>query len=604
MIPDSAPSATEKPGRSRARLVAFGILVLGAGAAATWFFAKQPRAREVQTARAVSTPETLRDHCEEGVGPPRVLRIGDNVLVAVGYDLANTMLITTPAGHVVVDVGMSPSRAREAREALLREAPGAIRAIVLTHSHIDHIGGATAWMEEGTEVWATEAFRDHFIKQYGAFRMAETVRGARQFGWHVHEDELPCSALGRRADMEAAMESGIVMPTRTFSGEASFEVGGVRIELVEAHGETHDQLFVWLPDARVLMPGDNYYRSFPNLYTIRGTSPRPVDAWIASLDAMRARRPLHLVPSHTVPLEGEDEIAGALTRYRDGIQWVRDRVVAQANQGVPVDRIAEEMALPVGLAEDPALAPLYGQLDWSARAIYGSHLGWFDGRPEALYPVPARDVAVRSVRLMGGPEAVRRAARAATDEGDPRWALHLLVLLRDAGELDATAQGAGALELAAALEAVGQQVGNSNGRGYLLESANELRDGVAAPLVPRPAPSMLDSVPIAQFFEVMASRLIPELSSDTHECVHFVFEDTQESFYMTVRRGVAELVEGDTPLPGTPTPIATVHTRTGVWRRLAADLESPVAALASGDLRVEGDALAFQAFTARFRRGL
>jgi glyoxylase-like metal-dependent hydrolase (beta-lactamase superfamily II) len=52
------------------------------------------------------------------------------------------------------------------------------------------------------------------------------------------------------------------------------QVGGVRIELVEAHGETHDQLFVWLPDKSVLLPGDNYYHSFPNLYSIRGTSPR------------------------------------------------------------------------------------------------------------------------------------------------------------------------------------------------------------------------------------------------------------------------------------------------------------------------------------------
>lgn len=580
------------------------VLLLVAGGAAALFYTNRPTEREVDTVQAPSTPAALREHCEEGVGAPRVMRISDNVLVAVGYDLANTILITTPAGHVVVDVGMSPARAREAREALLREAPGAVRAIVLTHSHIDHIGGATAWMEEGTEVWATEAFRDHFIKQYGAFRMAETVRGGRQFGWHVHEDALPCSALGRRANMEAAMESGIVMPTRTFSGEASFEVGGVRIELVEAHGETHDQLFVWLPESRVLLPGDNYYRSFPNLYTIRGTSPRPVDAWIESLDAMRARRPLHLVPSHTIPLEGEEEIAGALTRYRDGIQWVRDRVVAQANEGVPIDRIAEEMALPVWLAEDPALAPLYGQLDWSARAIYGSHLGWFDGRPEALYPVPAGEVAVRSVRMMGGRDAVRSAAQTALDGGDPRWALHLLSLLRDAGELDATAGGEGARALALALEAVGQEVGNSNGRGYLLESAHELREGMAAPLVPRPLPSMLDAVPIAQFFEVMASRLIPELATDTHETVRFEFADTNEIFHVTIRRGVAEVVAGDTPLPGTPTPIARVYTRTGVWRRLAADLESPVAALASGDLRVEGDALAFQAFTSRFRRGL
>lgn len=604
MIPASAPNAPKNRLRVKWRVAVLAVVLLAAAGGAALFYTKQPTLREVATVRTPSTPAILREHCQEGVGAPRVVPITDNVLVAVGYDLANTILITTPEGHVVVDVGMSPARARAAREALLREAPGAVRAIVLTHSHIDHIGGATAWMEEGTEVWATDAFRDHFIKQYGAFRMAETVRGGRQFGWHVHEDALPCSALGRRVDMEAAMESGIVLPTRTFSGETAFEVGGVRIELVEAHGETHDQLFVWLPAARVLMPGDNYYRSFPNLYTIRGTSPRPVDAWIESLDAMRARRPRHLVPSHTVPVTGEDEIAGALTRYRDAIQWVRDRVVAQANEGVPIERIAQEMALPAWLAEDPALAPLYGQLDWSARAIYGSHLGWFDGRPEALYPVPASDIAARSVGMMGGRDAVRRAAQTAQDEGDPRWALHLLSLLRDAGELDATPGSEGALAIAAALEAVGEQVGNSNGRGYLLESAYELREGMAEPLVPRPAPQMLDGIPIAQFFEVMASRLIPELASDTHESVRFEFEDTREVFHVTIRRGVAEVVAGPEPLPGTPAPIATVHTRTGVWRRLATDLESPVSALASGDLRVEGDALAFQAFTSRFRRGL
>jgi hypothetical protein len=30
--------------------------------------------------------------------------------------------------------------------------------------------------------------------------------------------------------------------------------------MVEAHGETHDQLFVHIPEKRTLLPGDNYYQ--------------------------------------------------------------------------------------------------------------------------------------------------------------------------------------------------------------------------------------------------------------------------------------------------------------------------------------------------------
>lgn len=33
-------------------------------------------------------------------------------------------------------------------------------------------------------------------------------------------------------------------------------------------------------------------------------------------------------------------------------------------------------------------------------------------------------------------------------------------------------------------------------------------------------------------------------------------------------------------------------------------MTSPVAALASGELRIDGDPLGFEAFTSRFRRGL
>lgn len=174
------------------------------------------------------------------------------------------------------------------------------------------------WYENGTRIWATEELTGHFFKQYGVFRRSEALRGARQFGNDVPLSELPCSGLGRKADVDLTVRTmAFVIPTDTFRGRTSFKVcarvrrgrwlnegnprvlfalraaadpfacvhtfpppqaGGLTFELVEAHGETHDQLFVYIPEKETLLPGDNYYQSFPNLYSIRGTSPRCVRA--------------------------------------------------------------------------------------------------------------------------------------------------------------------------------------------------------------------------------------------------------------------------------------------------------------------------------------
>ena len=69
------------------------------------------------------------------------LQVTDSVWVATGYDLANTILIKTSEGHVIVDVAMSPTKARIIKEALYA-AVGAdkVHTIVYTHSHMVRAG--------------------------------------------------------------------------------------------------------------------------------------------------------------------------------------------------------------------------------------------------------------------------------------------------------------------------------------------------------------------------------------------------------------------------------------------------------------------------------
>ena len=541
----------------------------------------------------VAAEEALHGHCNNEIGPPRVEELAPGLWVAIGYDLANTIVLETPEGNVVIDVGMSELRAAATRAAIEEQVPGDIAAVVYTHSHIDHVGGALAWAEDDTPIWATDAFAEHFVKQYGAFAIAETRRGNRQFGLHVSDEELPCSGLGRRADVDAALETGALMPTETFSEFVALDFGGVQIELHEAHGETHDQLYVWIPHLEALLPGDNYYAAFPNLYTIRGTSPRDVDAWIESLDRMRAHDPALLVPSHTSPVIGQEAIRGVLTSYRDGIQWLRDGVVRAANRGESLEQVVRGVQLPPHLAERAELQPLYGQVDWSVRAIYGNNLGWFDERSSTLYP-PA-DAARREIEMMGGASAVLAAAEGALGNDDPRWALHLLDKLAESGMVEAEVLGE---PLGRAYASLASGVANTNGRGWLLESAAELVEDFGPTGSVIVNDRLVQDLPVEVVFDVLPSRLDVEAAGDQLLSVALDLDGRQ--FVVTVRSGIAEVIEGE-PLPGGPAISATISTDEVTWKRIALGVLEPTDAVIDGDLSVDNLAVAIE-FLGLFQR--
>jgi alkyl sulfatase BDS1-like metallo-beta-lactamase superfamily hydrolase len=557
-----------------------------------------------QAGSAEAPSALLKSNCESIVNP-RVEKISEHVWVALGFDLANEILIQTDEGIVIIDPLMNLERAAVARSELLKNVRGGdVQAIIYTHSHIDHIGAASLWTRDNTPIWATESFKDNFFKQYQVYLPIESIRGKRQYGYHISSSDLPCNGIGRRVQLNAeGMASGIRLPTQTFSGMKTLKIGGVEIVLIEAHGETADQLIVWLPQDKTLIAADNFYEAFPNLYTIRGTSPRPVDEWIKSIDVMRKLNPEHLVPCHTLPIHGAKMIAAILTDYRDAIQWVRDEVIREANKGHDLDTIAENIKLPAHLAAKDYLREFYGQVDWSVRGIYTSNLGWFDGRPDKLYPVAVQVAATREITLMGGAEKVLAVADESLKAGDMKWSIHLLAKL--------AASGLGTVEqkkmlkekLAQSYERLAFTLYNSNGRGYLLESAWELRNPAEtkAPPAVLANNALAENIPLETIFSIMATRLIPEKAMDVEESVHFVFPDEQKRFIITVRRGIAEVSMGDA-LPGTPDPVAVLTGDSLTFRQMSLKMISPVRAVASGKITVEGSWIGFLKWYGRFNR--
>jgi alkyl sulfatase BDS1-like metallo-beta-lactamase superfamily hydrolase len=261
---------------------------------------------------------------------------------------------------------------------------------------------------------------------------------------------------------------GYLTPTRMFSGDQlSLVVAGVPLLLLSAPGETTDTIAIWLPEKRVLMPGDDFLRAFPNISPIRGARLRTPENWIASLEKMIELGPEDVVPSHTRPVLGATAVRGALTAYHDGIKSILDQTIEGIKTGERPDELVQHVKLPPLLAENPYLQEFYGGVEWTVRGIYADRVGWFDGNATNLFPLPERERAAKLIALIGGPDRVLARGRDALAAGDFTWAAELAddVLANDS--VNASAKRL----KARAFTELGERQVNAIARNYYLSSA-------------------------------------------------------------------------------------------------------------------------------------
>ncbi|WP_374472318.1 MBL fold metallo-hydrolase [Phenylobacterium sp.] len=366
---------------------------------------------------------------------------------AIGF--GNTFLVTTRAGNVVIDTSSAFNVPRH-RELLRAVSSAPVKAIYLTHAHPDHTGGVAAWKEAGTKVigQAEEVeFNDYQTRLSGFF----AARNAAQFG-----GRLPTAANPNPGNRAAPKLADVL-----FEKEHRLKVGDLTFVALATPGETPDHLTVWVPELKAAFVGDNWYASFPNLYTLRGTKPRWALDYVDSLNRVLALEPEIVLPSHGAPIQGRENVRRELTKYRDAILHVHDATVAGMNQGKDVYALMREIRLPPELEVGEG----YGNLIWSIRGIYEGYAGWFDGDPATMYATSPAATAAELVRLAGGPDPVAARAQALAAE-DPELALRLT---SSALAVDPRHRGALAARRAA-LQALIARSKNSNEAGWLRAS--------------------------------------------------------------------------------------------------------------------------------------
>jgi alkyl sulfatase BDS1-like metallo-beta-lactamase superfamily hydrolase len=512
----------------------------------------------------------LREEAPETVNPSlwrhaRLLtraglfQVSDRVYQVRGFDLANMTIVVGDTGLILIDP-LTSMEAAQAALALARRTLGErpVRAVIYTHSHIDHFGGVRGVVDPAevaagrVEIIAPDGFMEHAVTENVIAGNAMGRRAAFQFGSGLQPGPEGQMTSGIGAAVSAGTFT-LIPPTRTIARTGEMRtIDGVRIEFQLTPGtEAPAEMNFLFPELGVLCLAENANATMHNVLTPRGALVRDAKAWADYLtESLRlyGERAQIMVTSHAWPRFGNERVRDFIASHRDAYKYLHDQTVRLMNAGYTDREIAEQVRLPPALASRWFNRGYYGAMMHNSRAVYQRYMGWYDGNPANLNPLPPEEEAIRFVRAMGGAARVLSEGRRAFDEGDYRWSARVLnhLVFAEPDNMEARRL------LARAHREMAWQAESSIWRNMYLMAARELEEGAPAGTPQVVSADLVAATPTSHILDLLAVRLSPERLGARRYGFNLVFPERGERFAVSIANGVL-VHERDVTLPDAPT---------------------------------------------------
>ena len=469
-----------------------------------------------------------------------------------GFDLANMTLVKSDTGWIIFDTLLTDETAAAAFELAteqLGEFP--IKAVVYSHSHIDHFGGVHGIIDEAevaageVQVIAPSGFMEEAISENVYAGNAMSRRAALQYGRLIPSSPFGQvdSAIGKGL---AAGTTGLIAPSLVIEDDYETHViDGVTMVFQNTPGtEAPAEMNTWFPEQKVFWVAENITATIHNIYTLRGALVRDALAWSRGINEALyryGREAEVLVSSHNWPRWGNDRIQQVMRAQRDAYANLNNQVLNLANQGVTINEIHNEYKVPESLQQQWSVRQYHGSEFHNSRAVLNRYLGYWDGNPATLAPLSPTDSAPLYVEMMGGAAAILGKAQELHDGGDYRMAMEILNKLVYAEPQNASAKDL----LAAVFEQLGYQYESASMRNVFLAAAQELRNGTGSVPAPRgTSPSLARAMTTSQWWDAVATRVDSERADGEQFVINFVTPDTGQEFVVELSGGTLTNIEG------------------------------------------------------------
>ncbi len=481
-----------------------------------------------------------------------------------GFDMANTTFIRTDHGWIVFDVLMCKENMKAAKELMeARFGPLDIKAVLYSHSHVDHFGGvegiitreqvadATLSLKKQlasgkTLVLAPEGFLKHAISENVYAGIAMARRAQYQYGTVLEKGENGALSIGIGMGQSTGQVS-LIAPTYEIGEDTpKLTIDGLEVEFQLTPGtEAPAEMNAYFPKYRALWMAENCTGTLHNLYTLRGAQVRDANDWakyIIEADQRFCSKTDVVFQSHNWPHWGE-EIHEYLLNTAAIYKFTHDQTLHYMNQGYTSTEIAAMLTLPEKLEKVWYTRPYYGTLAHNAKAVYQKYLGWYDANPVNLNPLPPSETAKKMVEYLGSTELVLCKAKKDYAKGEYQWVAQITKELVYADPANQKARNL----CADALEQLGYQAESGAWRNAYLMGAAELRNGNLSGRA-RTANGLTNSMramTVSMLLDYIAILTDANAAQNDDVTLNLTVTDVNEKFYVTRKNGILLVYPGE-----------------------------------------------------------
>ena len=542
-----------------------------------------------------------------------LFEVCDGIYQVRGFDMANTTFIRTDHGWIVFDVLMCKENMKAAKELMEnRFGPLDIKAVLYSHSHVDHFGGVEGVITREqvadaklslkkqqasgkTLVLAPAGFLKHAISENVYAGIAMARRAQFQYGTVLDKGEKGALSVGIGMGQSTGTVT-LIAPTYEIGEDVpKLTIDGLEIEFQLTPGtEAPAEMNAYFPKYRALWMAENCTGTLHNLYTLRGAEVRDANDWakyIIEADQRFCDKTDVVFQSHNWPHWGE-EIHDYLLNTAAIYKFIHDQTLHYMNQGYTSTEVAAMLTLPEKLEKVWYTRPYYGTLAHNAKAVYQKYLGWYDANPVNLNPLPPSDTAKKLVEYLGSTDAVLRKAQKDFEKGDYQWVAQITKELVFADPSNQKARNL----CADALEQLGYQAESGAWRNAYLMGAAELRKGNLSGLA-RTANglgSAMKEMTVDMLLDYISILTDANAAQNDDVTLNLIVTDVNEKFYVTRKNGILLSYSGE----NRPDAQATV-----TCKRL--QLLALMQGQQAGQVQVSGDATALKrllAYASKFEK--